>query len=219
MSIFKKITGKDSNPGRSDGRFIVYSKQFNDLIDNLKLYVLENTAAIATAVGDYLPLAGGTMDSGANIRLNSNHNGGTTAGELIFGYGGSFSPVRFQYDLDASTFFKVHLPEQRFVMYADEAGPTEAVLDLDLDGGKINSYPNGFGGTARGTIILGSNTLTAPREWTMPDATGTVALDIGGVTGSRPSTPHNYQTYFDTTIGKPIWYNGAAWVDATGATV
>jgi len=25
--------------------------------------------------------------------------------------------------------------------------------------------------------------------------------------------------YFDTTIGKPIWFNGTAWVDATGAGV
>ena len=25
--------------------------------------------------------------------------------------------------------------------------------------------------------------------------------------------------YFDTTLGKPIWWNGTAWVDATGATV
>jgi len=25
--------------------------------------------------------------------------------------------------------------------------------------------------------------------------------------------------YLDTTIGKPIWYTGSAWIDATGATV
>ena len=25
--------------------------------------------------------------------------------------------------------------------------------------------------------------------------------------------------YFDTTLSKPIWWNGTAWVDATGATV
>ena len=23
--------------------------------------------------------------------------------------------------------------------------------------------------------------------------------------------------YFDTTLGKPVWYDGADWVDATGA--
>ena len=25
--------------------------------------------------------------------------------------------------------------------------------------------------------------------------------------------------YFDTTLGKPIWWNGSAWVDATGQEV
>ena len=25
--------------------------------------------------------------------------------------------------------------------------------------------------------------------------------------------------YFDSTLGKPIWYSGSAWVDATGASV
>ena len=40
-----------------------------------------------------------------------------------------------------------------------------------------------------------------------------------GVTGSRPSSPEVGRFYFDTTIGKPIWYEGADWVDATGSTV
>lgn len=44
-----------------------------------------------------------------------------------------------------------------------------------------------------------------------------------GNTGSRPATPVVGQTYFDTSLaagaGKPIWYNGTHWVDATGATV
>jgi hypothetical protein len=25
--------------------------------------------------------------------------------------------------------------------------------------------------------------------------------------------------YYDVTLGKPIWWNGSAWIDATGATV
>lgn len=42
-----------------------------------------------------------------------------------------------------------------------------------------------------------------------------------GATTSRPaliSTQLGYQ-YFDTTIGKPIWWNGSAWKDSTGTTV
>jgi len=38
-------------------------------------------------------------------------------------------------------------------------------------------------------------------------------------TGSRPTGMGAGATVFDTTLGKPIWYTGSAWVDATGASV
>lgn len=37
-----------------------------------------------------------------------------------------------------------------------------------------------------------------------------------GATAARPSSPEPGQQYFDTTLGYPIWWNGSAWVDATG---
>ena len=40
-----------------------------------------------------------------------------------------------------------------------------------------------------------------------------------GTTANRP-TPNNVGfIYLDTTLGKPIWWNGTNWIDATGATV
>lgn len=43
--------------------------------------------------------------------------------------------------------------------------------------------------------------------------------DGDGTSEQRPSNiPNNYQ-YFDTTLGKPIWWTGTKWVDATGADV
>jgi hypothetical protein len=41
----------------------------------------------------------------------------------------------------------------------------------------------------------------------------------GGTTAQRPASPNTFWMYFDTTIGKPIWWNGTNWKDATGATV
>lgn len=35
----------------------------------------------------------------------------------------------------------------------------------------------------------------------------------------RPANVYNGYYYFDTTLNKPIWWNGSAWVDATGTTV
>ena len=41
-----------------------------------------------------------------------------------------------------------------------------------------------------------------------------------GATGTRPVAQLTVgQPFFDTTLGQPIWWNGAAWVDATGTPV
>jgi hypothetical protein len=55
------------------------------------------------------------------------------------------------------------------------------------------------------------------------NGTGTIGLNKG-TTGLRPTLTATDIAYFylDTTLdadGKPIWWNGTAWVDATGATV
>lgn len=42
---------------------------------------------------------------------------------------------------------------------------------------------------------------------------------LSGDTASRPATPTIGQRYFDTTLGKPVWFNGTNWVDATGVIV
>lgn len=52
--------------------------------------------------------------------------------------------------------------------------------------------------------------------------TSAIVLNLGkGTTANRP-TDGQVGVYFDTTLaaaGKPIWYTGTAWVDATGAVV
>ena len=44
-----------------------------------------------------------------------------------------------------------------------------------------------------------------------------IQLVGSGVTALRPSSPVAGLMYFDTTLGKPVWYSGSKWVDATGA--
>ena len=43
--------------------------------------------------------------------------------------------------------------------------------------------------------------------------------DVGNTSGRNPYNKPNNFMYFDTTLGKPIWWNGSAWKDATGTTV
>jgi hypothetical protein len=41
-----------------------------------------------------------------------------------------------------------------------------------------------------------------------------------GTTANRPAVGLvTGQTYFDTTLGIPIWYNGTKWVNSSGASV
>ena len=58
------------------------------------------------------------------------------------------------------------------------------------------------------------------RYWN--DTAWTDWVQIGGGSGStanRPNNVHIGYMYFDTTLGKPVWWNGTGWVDATGTTV
>ncbi len=56
---------------------------------------------------------------------------------------------------------------------------------------------------------------------TLPASLPKLALVASGATAGRPSPATTIRgvSYFDTTLGKPIWCTGSAWVDATGATV
>ena len=40
-----------------------------------------------------------------------------------------------------------------------------------------------------------------------------------GTTVNRPTSPQNFEQYFDTTLGYPIVYNGTNWVDYSGNIV
>ena len=42
-------------------------------------------------------------------------------------------------------------------------------------------------------------------------------LDLSGTTANRPTKAEINQPYFDTDIGKPLFWNGTAWVEASGA--
>lgn len=45
-----------------------------------------------------------------------------------------------------------------------------------------------------------------------------LSLQSSGATADRPTKGlYPGRPYFDTTLGKPIWYSGSGWVDATGA--
>lgn len=88
--------------------------------------------------------------------------------------------------------------------------------------------PEGNVTAANGSIYLRSNSLYGIQIYVK---TGTTNTAIGwrtlqyrdsGTTANRPTGlggGNTGQFYFDTTLGKPIWWKTAGWVDATGASV
>lgn len=50
-----------------------------------------------------------------------------------------------------------------------------------------------------------------------------VSTTTGGTTAQRPATPPQFQNYFDTTLGLPIWASQVTptvvWVNAAGVPV
>lgn len=74
-----------------------------------------------------------------------------------------------------------------------------------------------FGFDTDNTSDIGAATNYRPRYVRAATAVVTGAA----ATGSRPNaaTAKAGAMFFDTTLGKPIWSTGSAWVDATGATV
>jgi len=47
-----------------------------------------------------------------------------------------------------------------------------------------------------------------------------INIPSSGATADRPTTFLVVgQTYYDTTLGIPIWYNGTVWKNASGTTV
>lgn len=43
-------------------------------------------------------------------------------------------------------------------------------------------------------------------------------VTLNGATSGRPRGSVLGQSYFDTSIGKPVWWDGTRFVDATGST-
>ena len=56
-------------------------------------------------------------------------------------------------------------------------------------------------------------------NWAVATTRAINELRSSGTTANRPTARLFVgRFYFDTTLGKPIWYDGTNWVDATGAT-
>lgn len=83
--------------------------------------------------------------------------------------------------------------------------------------------PNSVVTAPIGSICLNWNFNKGIGLWVKETGSGNTGwIPITASAGSssgRPTTTFAGMSFFDTTLGKPIWWSGAAWVDANGTTV
>jgi len=74
-----------------------------------------------------------------------------------------------------------------------------------------------------GTVVNGKGIYwdEATESWNLgfPSGNGRIRSARRGTTAQRPTGSVSGEDFFDTTIGKPIWWNGTVWVDASGVAV
>lgn len=97
-------------------------------------------------------------------------------------------------------------------------GEKANVLEIWADSETDTAYNVGIGGTSKGVIVeYGSTTGIKTGRIVVEDPD----LLKQGTTSERPTLTaeiRGYQ-YYDSTLKKPIWWDGTNWKDATGTTV
>ena len=93
--------------------------------------------------------------------------------------------------------------------------------DYDLKEASINipenSVLNFIGGAIGNGTIIGNKTKVINLNVDRIILSGT--WFDSGITSNRPTNVLVGFQYFDTTVNKPIFWDGSKWIDATGATV
>jgi hypothetical protein len=81
------------------------------------------------------------------------------------------------------------------LLFATAAGALTTSITSSFVGIVLNSH------TTDGTVLVSPDSRTS----------------AAGTTAARPTTVTLGFMYFDTTLNKPVWWNGTSWRDATGA--
>ena len=103
-------------------------------------------------------------------------------------------------------------------------------INADVNGGDIILQTASTSGTGvRGEVTIDARqvsmsnalikNLGSPVSQSDAATAGYADVFPSGLTGARPPSPVIGQRFFDTSLGKPIWYDGSQWVDALGALV
>lgn len=150
----------------------------------------------------------------ATVAGNLNGFRNATSGNTAYGN-------RLGDDLDATS--NANIGVRRGVVNIPVGAASNVFARIHVFNGSPSANVNG----SAGDLMLrsgGSTGITAYlKESGINDMAGWAAIVTRkqGTTANRPSLGAGYEgyTYFDTTLGKPIWFKNPSWIDATGTAV
>ena len=107
---------------------------------------------------------------------------------------------------DGSSSSKLDILGIKFRFYIKKGSTAHIDCVWAKDGTAIDAYLPTFGGTIYGDLNLNKNKLT------------NIVIENQS-TENRPTSPIKGQMIYDSTLNKPIWFNGSTWKDSQGNTV
>jgi len=108
------------------------------------------------------------------------------------------------------------------VKLEDTFGHREYIECSHRSGNTVYISSRGFEGTIARTWIAGSYLKNVFTKATKDEITDKIEsfYPLNVATADRPTLNLvDGRSIFDSTLNKPIWWNGSVWVDATGTTV
>jgi parallel beta-helix repeat protein len=114
--------------------------------------------------------------------------------------------------------------QQAFIFLANNSNRniiTGNVINSTISAGTFSSYEASFDASSKGNIYS-ENIVEPTSSYLIPPAKDytnnlniiRVSLIIFGITALRPTNPTVGYKYFDTTLGKPVYWDGTQWVDS-----
>jgi hypothetical protein len=93
------------------------------------------------------------------------------------------------------------------------------MLSLNAQRAMDQACPQNRGTAVGGAGTDGREVVNAINASTSATTGAGPLIEQSGATSARPAGPKIGQVFLDTSLNKPIWYNGSHWIDATGTTV
>lgn len=220
--MFDKITKFNFKPSKDNGRFLVYSKQFNELVDDIKaIFTSDTTLEIATVTATTVNATTANLDSVVTDSVEiatepGTPNTGVTA--VTYGDGKNFTTVLTVDVENAVTVADNAALADGYLLYTFPAGEVVVTASSMSMGLTLAEDTTATPDVGLGTLLASDAqaTLSADDAACENILTGQTAADAAGTETLK--TVGNQVLVIGTADDHTVYFNIAAtWADTAGA--